>query len=166
MHLNTSKLDTLKLMPFTSNNSKKNTHFNSTVPIICPKRHVWLSTGCPERLWSLHPQRQSNPPGHGPGHPALDGTSWARGLDQIASRGTFQPQPYCDSIINSHNSTWPYIFVTSFWWLEYKIQTLRNIFSSSTIYLMYFQLCSMYNKICARTLKVFCFLIVFSYQTG
>ena len=61
----------------------------------------WLSigTGCPKRLWSLPPWRYQKLSGHGPGQPALGrgGPAWAEGLDQVASRGSFQPQPLCDS---------------------------------------------------------------------
>ena len=37
------------------------------------------------------------PSGHGPGQLAQGGPAWAEGLDQMTSRGPFQPQPFCDS---------------------------------------------------------------------
>ena len=40
-----------------------------------------------------------NSSGHGLGHPALGGSIWAGGLDQMTSRGPFQPQPFCDSLL-------------------------------------------------------------------
>lgn len=57
----------------------------------------WLNTsrGYPQRLWS-HIQKLS---GHGPGWPALVGPAWAGELDQMASRGLCQPQPFYDSEI-------------------------------------------------------------------
>ncbi len=36
--------------------------------------------------------------GHGPGHLALCGPARAGRLDQMTSRGLFQPQPFCDSV--------------------------------------------------------------------
>lgn len=37
--------------------------------------------------------------GHDPGHLGLDVPAWAAGLDQVASRVAFQPQPFYDSVI-------------------------------------------------------------------
>lgn len=37
--------------------------------------------------------------GHDPGHLGLDIPAWAAGLDQVASRVAFQPQPFYDSVI-------------------------------------------------------------------
>lgn len=37
--------------------------------------------------------------GHDPGHLGLDVPAWAVGLDQVASRVAFQPQPFYDSVI-------------------------------------------------------------------
>jgi len=56
------------------------------------------STGCPEVLWSLHPQKHAKaqkPSGQGPKQLALGGPALAGRLDTVASRGPFQPQPYC-----------------------------------------------------------------------
>lgn len=43
------------------------------------------------------PEDFQKPPGHGCGQPALGEP--AGGLDQMTSRGAFQSQPLCDSVI-------------------------------------------------------------------
>jgi len=43
--------------------------------------------------------------GCGPGQPTLGGSAWAVGLDQTASRGPLQPQPFWDSA--KYAAAWP-----------------------------------------------------------
>lgn len=43
-----------------------------------------------------HPGDIQKPPGHSLGQLALCVPAWAEKLDQMNSRGPFQPQPFCD----------------------------------------------------------------------
>lgn len=40
-------------------------------------------------------------PGCGLEDPAVGGSAWAGRLDQMTSRGPFQPQPFCDSVLQT-----------------------------------------------------------------
>lgn len=63
----------------------------------------WLSTekGFPGGLWSFHPFWWifKSYLIHDPGLLALGGPAWVGGLDKMSSRGSFQPQPFCDGAI-------------------------------------------------------------------
>lgn len=59
-------------------------------------------TGCPGRLWGLHPCRYQKSSGHGVGRLAVDGPAWAWGLDEMIFSASSQHQPpcrFCDSMI-------------------------------------------------------------------
>lgn len=63
----------------------------------------WLSTekGFPGGLWSFHPFWWifKSYLIHDPGLLALGGPAWVGGLDKMSSRGSFQPQLFCDGAI-------------------------------------------------------------------
>ena len=66
----------------------------------------WLSTGtgCPERLWSLHPQRQSKDIWSWPWATCSGGPCLSRGLDQMTARDT--------SNLNCHVILWQILLLS------------------------------------------------------
>lgn len=54
------------------------------------------SRGYPEWLWSVLLGDLQELPGLGLGQPALGGPCMRRRLEQLASRGPFQSQPFCE----------------------------------------------------------------------
>lgn len=55
-------------------------------------------TGCPQRWWTPHPWSCSKAIWSGPGQLVLSHPAWGEELDQMTSRGAFEPQPFCDSV--------------------------------------------------------------------
>lgn len=78
----------------------------------------WLSTSrdCPGRLQSVHPWR----------HPKAS-SKWpflSRGLDQMISRGPFQPQPLGDSLAPFYSPKYILLFLKLYICIPVPLQTL------------------------------------------
>lgn len=56
-----------------------------------------VTTGCPERLWSLYPWRYSKLNWAGSWTTCSRWPHLSRGVDRIVSRGPLQPQAFCDT---------------------------------------------------------------------